>query len=156
MISNSLRFALTKCYSIGSLLGLRPYEVYLVIVKSTGIRPGLGTRTRVDTRLYIDGYKNPPFYQVSSKDVFLSSGQLTDQDFKLILTYPYTYGSSTGGLDPSVFNPVMDGYNTQLYFKVIGPGLPSTGQYFKRKYSQEDNNLSYNIFLEATGEIPGS
>jgi len=154
-LTDCLKQALDCTLSIPATLGLRAYRVFVTKVTYTGTRPGLGTRTRTDTELLVgDGY--PPVSQVSAKDIFLSGGLLNDKDFKITIVSPYDTGTATGGTSRDVFDPAMSDLNTQIYFHLYGGNFPSTGQYFKRKYSIEDGNLTNYIFIEATGEIPGT
>lgn len=161
-ISNALKKVLDKCYSVGAKLGLRPFELYLVTITNTGSRPGVGgSRLRTDQRILIgdgytvqDGYINPLFLQVTSSDVFFSGGLLTDSDYKLVLVPVYTTLTGSKGIAESIFNTSVNDNNTQLYLRAFGPDFPSTGQYFKRKYSTS-TKLTYTSFWSASGEIPG-
>jgi len=155
-LADCIKYTMDQVLSIPYHLGLRPFRVFLTKIQYTGTRPGLGTRTRTDTELLVgDGY--PMCNQVSARDIFNSGGLLSDKDFKLTIIDPYTtVDGISGGTAESIFMPQMDGYNTQIYFHLFGGGFPPGGQYFKKKYGVEDCNLVTDIYLEATGEIPGA
>jgi len=153
---DDIKYAMDTVLAIPYDLGLRPYRVFLTKIQYTGTRPGLGTRTRTDTEILIgDGY--PIVRQVSAKDVFASGGLLNDKDFKMVLIDPYNTGTYFGGSDDTLlWNPPVDGYNSQIYFHIYGKGFPTDGQYFKKKYAKEDCNLVTELYLEAVAERPGA
>jgi hypothetical protein len=154
-LPDNIKFALDNTLNIPYKLGLRPYRVFAVKIEYTGTRPGLGTRTRIDTEILIgDGY--PICNQVSAHDVFSSGGLLNDKDFKLTVIDPYSKNGIDGyGTSEDIWQPQPNNKNIQIYFHIFGGGFPAGGQYFKKKYSVEDCNLTSDIFLEATAEIPG-
>lgn len=150
-----LKYTLDQVLDIPAQLGLRPFRVFAVNISSSGSRPGLGTRTRVDTEILVgDGY--PMVEQVSAKDVFSSGGLLNDKDLKLTIITSYNTGTVTGGTPREVYDPTpLAGNNTQIYFHLFGAGLPSDGQYFKKIWGKEDLRTTTVLYLRATGEKPG-
>lgn len=154
-VADCIKKSLECALAAPGLLGLRAYQIYVVRSTWTGSRPGLGTKSIVETELLIGGQK-PPCKQVSSNDIFLSAGLLTDKDLKLTLIDEYTTLDGYGGTPKSLINPSEneDGYTTQLYFKVLGGEHPTTGQYYKRIKSEDDCNITSVIYLRATAEKP--
>ncbi len=156
-LSIQLRSLLDHTLFIPGLLGLQPYTVSVIQIIEQGIRPGVYTsRSVVETPITVgDGY-NPSVHQVSAQDIFLSNNLLTDRDFCLgPLVKPYSGNCGMGGTNPALLNAEpVDGYATQLYFRLIGPGLPETGGFFKRIWSVEDSVATLQIYLRATQEQP--
>jgi len=173
-LTETWRSLVDKQIAKPSLYGLNPYQVSIVTITNTGVDifGNGGTRSRTDFRLTIgpdgysadlngpnqDGYVNPHVEQVSSKDIFLSGGLLTDKDYKIgPITYPYdTYETgASAGLNWLFTNPaIQPNQNLQLFFKITGPAFPN-GAYFRRKWSLDDNNIVYWLFVENSAEIPG-
>ncbi len=165
-IIDPIRFAIDVTQATEAMMGLHKFAVEIItITNAGGTRPGVGgTRVRTDYRVSIgpvdffasdDGYLNPSFQQVSGRDIVLSGNLLTNKDFKLgPIVYPYDTSFYTGGIDIKLTNPDMQSNNLQLYFKVTGEGVPSSGWYFKRIWGQEDSNLSYYVYIRNTAEIP--
>lgn len=174
-ITNSIRAALDSAIQQPSLLGQNPYKVYIVTINNTGVDifGNGGVRDRTDYRLTIgpdgyssdlngpnqDGYINPMVQQVKSDDIFLSGGLLTDKDYKIgPIVYPYTTceDGSLSGTDWILTNPaVLANKNVQLFFKIIGPAFPN-GAYFRRKWSLEQGNYVFYVYVENSAEIPAS
>ena len=156
--------AMDQTIAAPARLGLRPYSVNVVSISFVGgSRPGLGTKSTATTRITIadgytisDGYLNPHVKQVSSKDIFQSGNLLKDQDMVLgQLVRPYTsHDGYSRGTDIALFTPPMQTDPLEIYILITGPGLPTSGQYFKKIYDVADSSLSYKIFLRATGTIP--
>jgi len=99
-----------------------------------------------------DGYYDPNVKLVSSNDVFLSQGRLTNADIK-VGPFVYQYTDCNGnikGIDISLVEPIeTEGENFSLEFEI--EGLNFNAKRFKRKYIDHYDDISFVIYLTATG-----
>ena len=165
-ITPNLRLAVDATTGALALIGLHPYQVWLVNITTTGgVDPGDGgTRTRTDTRITVfdgynpngagDGYKYPFVRYVTGKEIALSNNRLNDKDFCIgPLMYPYDVGSFNQGTSSSIFDPV-DGGDQQIYIHMFGTDLdPVNGAYCSTIYTIQDSAISYRVFIRNTGTI---
>jgi len=158
-LSLALRQVIDLSNGINNNLGLNAYTVNLVYVTKTpvDIYGEGGTTVITETPLLVgpnlDGY--PQLRQISSKDIFLSGGLLTDKDYQLgPLAFPYTTCADgySAGFDIILTNPLVpiEDTSTQVYFKVTGPDFP-LGCYFKRISDKADSNVCYYLFIRNIG-----
>lgn len=173
-MTNNLRFAFDFAQSVQSNLGLNPNKCWFVNVVNDQINFDSlpASTTPVLTRITLadgyrfwtsggddDGYLNPQVNQLSSEQVVLSGGSLTDNMVILgPLVYPYVspYGH-TFGTDPNLFQKVDDSFsNNQLFIKIIGPTFPPQGSYFevKRIIIGDMENVDYSVLLKSTSSQP--
>lgn len=135
-------------------LGLHPFAVYLRVNTWSGdgtdLRPGLGTLTSTTTRLFVDGNQNPKVKNLSNEDAMLSAGQYSNQDIRVgPLTPPFLAGGvAYSSLDPDV------AAGTEFFFKIVGPGQPATGEWFKRIRDEADSALHIYVILRSLGSTP--
>ncbi|WP_437767177.1 hypothetical protein WMF27_20545 [Sorangium sp. So ce281] len=133
---------------------LRRYDVVVRINTWTpGTLPGAqgSTKGPVDTPLLVNGGR-VKVEQLTQRDIIASGGLYQDQDLKIgPLTPPYTNAQGLpAGTNPTVFDPVISGSNTEVLFKITGPGYP-TGAWFK-KIGQElpKANFAYYLIVRKT------
>jgi hypothetical protein len=130
--------------AIPGLLGLRQFTVTVRARAWSGTRPGDGgTATNTDTVLRVNG-QNPKVAQVSSRDVVASGGLYTSEDFKI------------GPLTPSLtsitsIDPDPDSSAREVFFKLEGPGMGSSGRWFRRVSDESAANFSYFIIVRSIG-----
>lgn len=155
-IDDELRKALDLAQGATSDLGLRPYSISVVRVYTTGSRPGVGSKNTVETPLALSNGGNHAFRQLSAREIVLSNNLFSDQHYVLgPLVLPFSGTCGEGGTDPILFENDVDatpGTSQQLYFKVTGPGMVTSGSYFKLDRKQMDSSLTYKLYLKHTGE----
>jgi hypothetical protein len=138
--------------AMDTVYGLRQYSVTVrVSTWSPGLLPGSqgATKAPVDTPLLCYGNGRPKVEQVSQSTIIASGGLYQDQDLRIgPLTPAYSIAS---GIAPAVFDPAATS-NVEVLFKIVGPGLPAAGAWYK-KVGQEvtGNNFRYSIIVRATG-----
>lgn len=128
-------------------LGLHKFTVLRRLIHWDGGAPGLGTKTFTDTPLFVNGNQNPKVAQVSGKDIILSGGQYTDQDYKI---GPFTPTFPGGGIADATVDPVVVP-GDELHFFLNGPGLSPNGAWFKRIGDVSDSSLHVYLIVRATG-----
>ncbi len=152
-LSEQLKASLDRVRAIPGILGLRPYTVSVRVRTWTGERAGLGTKSDSDTSLTVfDGYQ-PRVRQLTEKDVVASGGLYSDQDFEVMITPAYVGACGIGGYLTTVFDPATGSNPMEVFFNIKGPGLPTTGGWYK-KFSQDVSSVLTNTFiLRKTAEI---
>jgi hypothetical protein len=86
-------------------------------------RPGLGTKTVVETPMTLDAQGHRVKVQkLSSREVLASGGKYQDGDYKIGPFTP-TYDSGSGGRQPDYFSPAADGTPREVHVILDGPGL---------------------------------
>ena len=147
--------ALDALRSIGDVLGLRPYSVFLLVRTWSGGRPGLGTMSD-DALLQMvntdqNGVAHPvQVAQLSRKDVIASGGAYSDQ---MLRVGPMTPTYTGGGFSSSQLDPTPTGAATEILWKVTGPALPSEGAWFT-KIAEEASALHFFVTLKRTAVKP--
>lgn len=139
--------------SIAGVLGLRPYTVTCRVRVWSGERPGLGSRTDIDTVLYntINGVKYPVRVRTrTQRDVIASGGRFSDHDFLVgPMTPQYVGGGYTiGQLDPAPTNSA-----TEIVWFMSGPDLPPNAAF--SKVGTEGTALHYTVILRQSGKKTG-
>ncbi len=131
-------------------LDLRPYSVIVRVRTWTGARPGLGTKTDVDTQILNAGF-NPKVEEVSSRDIIASGNVYQMGDYKISpITPDYGSGGTPGtSLDPSVTTTALE-----VFYKISGPRLPSSGAWFKRVSSSDLTNFHIEVVVRSTAVTP--
>jgi len=135
--------------------GLRLYTVAVRTVVWSGGRPGLGTKTTVDTGLKLDlGIGSPRVRQIRQDEVVASGGLYQSEDMVIgPITPPYA-GSSADNDAVSVFEPPVDGSAREIYFKLTGPGMPDTGAWFKKVSQDVSKSFRYTFVVSKTSVVP--
>jgi hypothetical protein len=135
--------------------GLRLYSVTVRVNAWSGTLPGQqgATKTPTETPLLAGGGR-PRVEQVSQRDVIASAGLYEEQDLRIgpltpAFTDPAT--GAPGGIDPSLFDPLVNGGPTEVLFRVDGPGLPAA---WYKKVGTEiiPGNFRYCFVVRKTGE----
>jgi hypothetical protein len=137
-------------------LGLRLFTVYVVQRTWAGGRPGVGASSDTTTNVKVDlGDYQTKVRVLTSKEVIASGGLYEMQDVEVgPITPPYT-GSVVDNDAISVFDPAPTaGVGFELFFKVIGPGYPATGAWFKKISQRVDLSFRYTFVLRRTGKQP--
>lgn len=138
---------------IPAQLGLYRFTVTVRVRTWVGGRPGTrgATSTDVDTSIKIGGGKyDPKVAKLSSKDVVASSGKYTDADLKI---GPLTPAYTGGGVTTDMINPSYVG-NTEVFFKISGPGFPTDGAWFKRIGDETAAAFHYYVIVRQVGAAP--
>jgi hypothetical protein len=169
---DSLRMANDYATTATCVIGEAAYEVNLITIINDQINfndsittPG---RTVSIKRLTIadgyrgfvtpDGYMNVPVKQVDGEQLLLSGGIITNQLLILgPISFPYTAGHVSGGIDPNVFQPPRGSSgNTQIFIQLQGQSLSSNGNFFEIKQIMLSHmaTVCYNLLLQATASNP--
>jgi hypothetical protein len=136
--------------SVPGALDLRQFAVTVRVRTWTGTRVGLGTKTDVDTTLMVGGY-NPNVERISAKDVVASGGLYTAGDYRI---GPLTPAYATGGTAVGAINPPTATAPQEVLYHLVGPGLPSGGQWCKRVSDETDANFRYEVVVRAMAVTP--
>lgn len=136
--------------SVPGDLGLRPHTVTVRVRTWSGARPGLGTKTDVDTLIRNAGY-NPKVAEVTTKDVVASGGFYQSGDFRI---GPITPEYTGGGTALATQDPATTSTAREVLYKIEGPGLPSTGAWFKRVSDTTLKSFRNEIVVRRTAEAP--
>ena len=140
--------AIEDVRSVPGELDIRQFRVFVVVRSWTGGRPGVGTEQTVsETEILVSGYP-PKVKPLTTKDVVASGGLYTASDLKV---GPITPSNAAGGTDPSVFNPDVGSFPTDVTFRVEGPGLPTAGIRCVRINDDTYGNFSHYLVLRQTG-----
>jgi hypothetical protein len=167
--SQSFRYSEDFTLAIPSILGVAPYQVWLVNIINDQISFNQTNSLRVETRKRIlvadgyrsyapnDGYLNPMIEQLDNRTIVISNGQL-DADTLLLgpIVFPYILNGFSGGIDPlSTFQPPRSiNSNQQIYIQILGNGLATTGNYFRVDtilLKESLFQLSYRVLLKSIG-----
>lgn len=126
-------------------VGLRRHDVVMRVVTWSGQSVGEGTKTTVDTTLLVQDQR-VKVRRVETKDVVASGGTLEDVVYRIGPFTPTFTGASgpftSGGLEPSAFNPADSSAKREVYYKISGPGHES-GAWFEKISQESDNAFSY-------------
>jgi hypothetical protein len=130
---------------------LRRYDVIMRVFTYPGTQIGEGTPTFVDTLIGIKNQFRPKVENISTDDVVNSGNVYSLLDLKV---GPLTPTFSTGGNDPSDFNPPYDTtLNTQVLYRVTGPGMEQ-GAWFDKIGQEVYKNFKYYIILRKSQSSP--
>lgn len=137
------------------LFGHRLYSVSITVRSWSGLRQGLGANTDATSGLKISlGIGQVKVTQVTEAQVVASGGLYESQDMTVGPITPPFVGSAADNDAISVFDPVINANPSEVFFKIIGPGMAPTGSYFK-KISQSVNRLyRYSFVVRRTSEVP--
>jgi hypothetical protein len=123
---------------LDEVVGLYSYDILMRVIAWSGERPGVGTKTVVDTTLTLDGTHRIYVNRISSRDIIASGGKYAEGDWKV---GPLTPSYDGGGRDPSYFNPPPPSSGSQeVLYRLTGPGFES-GAWFKKIDQQVDGNF---------------
>lgn len=140
--------ALDAIRSLGSVFGVRSYQVYITVTSWTGERAGIGTKASTTTQIVntdLSGTAWPvQVVELSRKEVILSGGQFSDQMLKV---GPFTPNYTGGGFTDGVVDPVTNAGTTEVNWLVTGRGLPPSGAYFD-KVGEEATAFHYYVTLK--------
>lgn len=157
--------ALDALRAIGGKLGLRVFSVVVRRRTWTGSRPGVGTKTDVDTALTVqsaDGSLQPArVRQVSRSEVFSSGGQYAARDLRVGPLTPAFAASlflPGAGFDDTTINPAPTALATEIIWILKGVpdgshGIPAGGIVCELR-GQESTALHYVAVLRSTGRQP--
>lgn len=150
---DELLHTIDQARKIAGEFGLRPYTVTVRVRTWSGSRVGLGTKTDTDTPLKVGGGTQSPYVrEISQKEIVASGGLYQDQDIEVgPITPSYTIPLS-GGHAISSFEPPRNP-PTEVYFLVTGPGMASTGSWFKKQGQRLTSVFGYTIVLRRTGDV---
>lgn len=131
-------------------LGLRPFTVSVLVRTWSGARVGLGTKTDVTTVLTNDqGKARVRARSLTAKDVVASGGLYSADDWRI---GPMTPPFPGGGVNQSTTNPPVSGAQTEVFYRIDGPGM--AGVWFKRKADERDSALRHMVIVERTATTP--
>jgi hypothetical protein len=140
---------------IPAQLGLRQYFVEIVRREWTGSRVGLGYIQDTATSILVDlGRYQPKVVCVNSRDIIASGGLYAEEDLKVGPITPPFPGSTANGSSITIFDPPTSEYPTEIFFKVIGPGFPDEGAWFKKISQDVSGNFRYSFVIRKTAEVP--
>jgi hypothetical protein len=134
--------------------GLRLYTVTIRVRTWSGTRPGVdaSTSTDADTVFWVDaGTHKTRVVQVTQRDIVASGGVYTDQDVKV---GPITPLYTTGGYDITAFDPNETTAPAEVLFRIDGPGMGSSGAWFRKVGQDVTKPFSYYFTLRRTAETP--
>lgn len=138
---------------------IRLYNIIVRVTTYTGTQvfgvPGEGTKTVVETPLYLDGYgTRPKVSKMSTRDIIASGGLYTDADYKVeFITPQYNSPDGYSGVAINIFEPDEQTNTTQIDYVMTGPEFPQ-GALFKKIKTYTDNPFNYHIVLRKTGVQP--
>jgi hypothetical protein len=156
--ASTLRDALLPAVDIirgvPAALGMRLHTVQVVSRSWSGARIGLGTKTDTTTGVKIDlGIYQTKVRQVTERDIVASGGLYSSMDLKVgPITPPYA-GSAADNDAISVFDPPV-GTNTEVFFNIQGPGMPTGGAWFKKVSQDVSRPFRYEFIVRKTAEVP--
>lgn len=145
--------------------GIRLYTVTVRVTTFTGGIfgvPGEGTKTVVETPLYLDGYATRPKVTIiSTKDIIASGGLYTDGDYKInYITPAYVDNNAcpfgtidVGGIAVNILDPEVNTVPTEIVYKLTGPEFPD-GALFKKIKTYTDRPFHYCIVVRKIGVQP--
>lgn len=134
-------------------LGLRRFDVSIVVRSWSGSRPGLGANTDTTKQILVDlGQFSPKVVQVTQKDIIASGGIYNDQDLKVGPITPEFAGSAPNNAAISDFDPA--GNRQEVFFKITGPGMETGGSWFKKIGTDTSKNFRYMFIVRRTAEHP--
>lgn len=152
----------TVARGIPNILGLRQYDVSLRIVRWSGARPGLGTKTVINHPITVNqnqtGNNRPKVVLVSTRELIASGGKYTDGDYRIgPLTPQYTdINGDTYGTLPSDIEQAVRDNPQEIFFNMKGPGMSDqvNGDWFKMVEANFSRNFGYTIVIRKTGQTP--
>lgn len=148
-----------------TLFGIRLYTVTVRVTSFTGgifNVPGEGTKTVVETPIYLDGYTTLPKVTVlSTRDIIASGGLYTDGDYKIDFITPFytdvtacPYGTiDVGGIAINLFDPTPIDDTVEIVYILTGPEFP-TGALFKKIQTYAYKPFTYSIVVRKIGVQP--
>lgn len=149
--------ALDAVRSIGDALGLRPFTVYQLTRVWTGERPGKGTKTDTTFQLVntdADGVTHPVrVKQVSRRDIIASGGTYADQMLTIGPITPTYTTEQGGGFSSGQLDPAPTSAATEIFWKVLGPGIPAAGAWFA-KVDEVAKAMEFTITVKRLGMAP--
>jgi hypothetical protein len=136
-------------------LGLRQFDVSIIVRSWDDSRIGLGNATDVEKKIRVDlGKFTTKVVQVSSKDVIASGGKYTDEDLKVGPITPPFKGSELDNNAITDFDPTPGSAASEVFFKITGPGMADGGSYYKKVGQDTTKNFRYFFTVRRTAEIP--
>jgi hypothetical protein len=146
-LRTSLLAVIENVRGLAGDMGLRQYQVFVVVKSWAGARVGMGNVTTTETALIVSG--SPPRVRaLSQRDVTASGGRYVAGDLRV---GPITPQHAGGGIAESVFNPPVGAQPTTVTFRVTGPNLPATGIDCERVGEETFGNFSHYLILRSTG-----
>lgn len=165
--SQAFKYSMDFVLAYTSIIGVTPYQVYVVQIKNDQIDINDTDSARIvsSTRITVadgyrsyaapDGYLNPILAQDKTKgeQLIISNGKLTANRLLLgPLVFSYTANNFSGGIDPQLFQPAIGSNNNlTVYVQIQGPGLSPTGNFFTIDEIAIDSmsGLSYQVILKS-------
>jgi hypothetical protein len=164
--SNAFKYSTDFVLAYASIVGVSPYEAYLVEITNDQIAFNDTSSGRVvsSTRILLadgyrsyaagDGYLDALIVQEYGQQLVLSNGQLTTNILLLgPLVFPYTENGFSGGFDSTLFQPaIASNNNIQIYVQIQGPGLSPKKNFFEVKEIRlvDMSGISYLAVLSAS------
>lgn len=167
LVSNLLA-PLDAIRAIGGIFGLRVFTVVVRRRTWTGVKPGVGQHTDVDTALTNQGADGNLYpvrvRQLTRQEVFASGGQYAARDLKVGPITPTFLAEillPAAGFDDTEMDPMPtggpQGGATQLIWIVASPqgthGIPPGGIICEKK-GEEATSLHTYVILRSTGRPP--
>jgi len=154
-LRDSLLPALDVIRGIPGQLGMRLYTVTVVQRTWSGVRAGIGNSTDLTSGVKIDlGIYQTKVTQLTQKDVIASGGFYSDQDLKVGPITPPYQGSAADNDAITIFDPLPSSLPVEIFFNIVGPGMPSGGAWCRKIAQDVTKNLHYTFTVRRTAEIP--
>ncbi len=135
-------------------LGLRLFTVTVLTRTWTEERAGLASSFDTTANILVArGAFNARVRNLTSRDVIASGGLYSMQDVKVGPFTPPFLGSDANGSAISVWEPAVVGTGLEVYFKIVGPGYATDGDWFKKIDSDVSRPFSYTLTLRKTGKV---
>lgn len=153
-LRDSLLPAVDTIRGIPAQFGLRLHTVQIVLRTWTGTRVGLGTNADTSTGIKQDlGIYPIKVRNVSEREVVASGGVYTDQDVVVGPITPPFAGSTLDNDAISIFDPTPGTSPAEVFFKITGPGYPTTGAWFKKLSQNVSKPMRYTFVCRKTAEL---
>jgi hypothetical protein len=168
--SQAFRYAMDFTLAQTSVLGVTPYQVYLIQIDNDLVNFDDTTTNKqvTTTRILIadgyrnyaalDGYLNPIVTQENGENLVLSNGQIVANTIVVgPIVFPYTQNGFSGGTDAQIFQPpIGTNNNLQIYLQIQGVALSPSGNFFQVKEMKIAgmSGLSYQLVCTATVTNP--
>ncbi len=138
--------------AIPDALGLCPFTVTVYVSTWSGGAPGQGTRTTTSTVLTNGaGTARVVAQRMTAKDVVASGGVYTADDWKI---GPMAKPSPGAGATFDQVNPPTTSNLAEVFYRLDGPGFPSTGGWYERKADMIDDALMHWVIVTKTASKP--
>lgn len=134
-------------------LGLRVFTVAGVVTKTySGPRIGQGSVATTEVDLSVAfGMQPPKVRQLSQEDIVRSGGELETVQFEI---GPVTPNFAGGGFAYSVFEPVTTSSLTEVFFRIVGPGTQTDGDWFVKTSAKRDRPFRFMVTVKKTAARP--